>query len=80
MENVEKVEEKYDEAFGALAALPPANLLSRRGMEVKTPACVIKVDPERPDVLETRVIDGVKYILIRADETVEVNGVYIKLQ
>ena len=79
-EKIEKVEEKYDEEFGALAALPPANLISRRGVEVKTPACVIRVDPEHADVLETRVIDGVKYLLIRADETVEVNGVYINIQ
>ena len=39
----------------------------------------ITVNPERSDLIETRVIDGVKYILICADENVEVNGVSIHI-
>ena len=38
-----------------------------------------KVSPERSDLVDTRVIDGVKYILIRADEGVEVNGVPVHI-
>jgi len=41
---------------------------------------VIKVDPNRSDLIETRVIGGVKYIMICADEDVEVNGVSIHIQ
>ena len=40
---------------------------------------IIKVDPARSDLIETRVIGGVKYILICADEEVEVNGVSINI-
>ena len=40
---------------------------------------VIKVDPNRNDLIETRVIGGVKYIMICADEAVEVNGVSINI-
>ena len=40
---------------------------------------VVKVNPERSDLIETRVIDGSRYILIRADEGVEVNGVNISI-
>ena len=40
----------------------------------------IKVNPERSDLIETRVIGGVKYILICADESVEVNGVSINIK
>ena len=39
----------------------------------------IRVDPERSDLIETRIIDGVKYILICADSDVEVNGVSIHI-
>ena len=39
----------------------------------------IKVDPTRSDLIETRVIGGVKYIMICADENVEVNGVSIHI-
>ena len=37
------------------------------------------MDPTRSDLVETRVIGGVKYILIPADEDVEVNGVSIHI-
>ena len=47
--------------------------------EVCTPDVTIRVNPERSDLLETRVIDGKKYILIRAEEGVEVNGVQIHI-
>jgi hypothetical protein len=39
----------------------------------------IKVAPDRADLIETRIIGGVKYILICADESVEVNGVNITI-
>jgi predicted amidohydrolase len=48
--------------------------------EFRTPDVVVKVDPEKLDMVETRVIDGMKYILIRADNDVEVNGVNIKIK
>ena len=49
-------------------------------LEVKTPDVTIKVDPERGDLIHTEVIRGVKYILIRADQGVEVNGVAISIE
>ena len=52
----------------------------RKSFQLKTPDVIVKVDPEKLDVVETRVIDGVKYILIRADNDVEVNGVNIKIK
>ena len=39
----------------------------------------IKVAPDKSDLIETRIIGGVKYILICADEEVEVNGVSIHI-
>ena len=35
----------------------------------------ITVNPERPDLIETRTLGGVRYILIKADEGVELNGI-----
>lgn len=71
---------KYDEEFGEEAALSPRNLVDTAKLEVRTPDVVIRVSPERGDLVETRVIDGVKYILIRADEGVEVNGVDVNIR
>ena len=37
------------------------------------------MDPAKADLVETRVIGGVKYLLINAEENVEVNGVNIHI-
>lgn len=70
----------FDEAFGHDAQLHPKNLINNNKLEITTPDVVIKVNPERSDLVETRVIGGVKYILICADENVEVNGVNIHIK
>ena len=77
--HVEAFDAKYDGAFGGDAQLSPRNLVDTRQMEVRTPDVIIKVAPGRSDLVETRVIDGKKYILIRADEGVEVNGVGVHI-
>lgn len=69
----------FDEAFGINAQLHPKNIIDNKRFEIKTPDVVIRVDPERSDLIETRIIDGVKYILICADSDVEVNGVSIQI-
>jgi hypothetical protein len=69
----------YDEAFGFEADLHPKNIIDNRRFEIKTPDVSIKVAPDRTDLIETRIIGGVKYILINADEDVEVNGVSIHI-
>ena len=78
-EHMERFEEQYDRQFGPEADLPPRNIVDSRQLEVKTPDVTIKVNPERSDLVETRVIDGARYILIRAEEGVEVNGVQIHI-
>ena len=77
---LEDFKEKYDEAFGENTQLSPGNIIDRKSFQLKTPDVIVKVDPEKLDVVETRVIDGTKYILIRADNDVEVNGVNIKIK
>lgn len=72
-------EEQYDTEFGAGAEISPQNLIDAKQLEVCTPDVTIRINPERSDLIETRIIDGAKYILIRADEGVEVNGVTIHI-
>ncbi len=78
-QNLSKFSVDYDEAFGFEADLHPKNIIDHKHFEIKTPDVSIKVDPTRSDLIETRVIGGVKYILICADENVEVNGVGIHI-
>ncbi len=79
-EHLSKFSVDYDEAFGFEADLHPKNIIDSKHFEIKTPDVVIKVDPTRSDLIETRIIGGVKYIMICADENVEVNGVNIQIQ
>ena len=67
-------------SFGFEAQLHPKNIINNRKFEINTPDVSIKVNPERSDLIETRIIGGVKYILICADENVEVNGVNIHFE
>lgn len=78
-EHMAKFSVDYDEVFGFEADLHPKNIIDDKHFELKTPDVVIKVDPARSDLIETRIIGGIKYIMICADEEVEVNGVSIHI-
>ncbi|MBC3515907.1 DUF4317 domain-containing protein [Neobittarella massiliensis] len=71
--------QQYDEAFGKDADLSPKNIVDVKQFEIRTPNVVVRTAPACSHLVETRVIDGSKYILIRAEDGVEVNGVNITL-
>ena len=79
-ENIAQFEEKFDQGFGQNASVSPRNIVETGKFEVRTPDVVIKVDPAHTDLVETRIIDGVKYVLIRADNGVEVNGIDVRIE
>jgi len=79
-EHVAKFSVEYDAVFGFEAELHPKNIINDKKFEIHTPDVSIRVAPERSDLIETRVIGGVKYILISAEEDVEVNGVSIHIR
>ena len=69
---------RYEQAFGADRPVPPQNLLNANQLEYKTPDVVVKVAPDRSDLVTMRELGGVKYLLIKADEGVELNGVAVR--
>lgn len=71
-------QERFTEAFGETAQIPAVNVVPTKEFKVTTPSVSIRVDPERSDLIETRVIDGKYYILVLADGDVEVNGMKIQ--
>lgn len=71
--------EKFEDDFGSTAEITPSNILDIKKFEVKTPEVTVKVSPECSELIQTRVIDGTKYLLIRADGDVEVNGIRINI-
>ncbi len=74
-EKLEALEEHYRAAGGEETELLASNVMSLRKFEVKAPNVVIQVNPERADLVETRVIDGRRYLVIAVDDGVEVNGI-----
>ncbi len=78
-EHIQAFEQRYDETFGADAQLSPRNLVDPKKMELKTADVSIQVSPDRSDLIQTRIINGVKYILVRVEEGVEVNGVPVQI-
>ena len=79
-EKVEQFGEKFEEQFGKNAEVAPKSIVDVKKFQVSTPDVSIKVNPDRTDLVSTQVINGVRYIMIRANEGVEVNGVNIDIK
>lgn len=77
-ERADAFTERYDEAFGAETTLSPRNLVDTK-TEISTADVRIQISSERSDLVETRVIDGVRYVLIRVEDSVSVNGVPVQI-
>ena len=77
-EKLDKFEQHFRETAGEDTELFVNNVTSTRSLEVKTPDVVVKVKPERTDLLQTRNIDGRECLVITLDGNVEVNGVSVR--
>ncbi len=77
--HAEAFEERFDAEFGVNAAINPVNLVDTKRLEVKTPDVVIQVNPEHSELVQTRIINGAKCIVIKVSEGVEVNGVPVQI-
>ena len=67
----------YDEAVGEGVPLMAENLIDTGKLEVKSPSMRISVKSDMADMLKTRVIDGMEYLLIPVVDELEVNGIRI---
>ena len=73
-EQIEKFNESLEAEFGRDAALSPANLTDSRKLQICTPQVKISLDPKFSYLVESKVIDGKRCIVINADAGVEING------
>lgn len=78
-EKTEAFHRECEKQFGDGAVLNPGNVIESRKFEITTPEIKISVNPEFSYMVETRIIDGRKYILIPAGEGVEVNGLDVSI-
>lgn len=68
----------YDAAAGEHTSLMVNNVANTRTFEVKTPDVVIRVNPERADLVDTLLIEGKRCLVIEINDHVEVNGITIR--
>jgi len=77
-DSIEAFDQCYDDTVGPDTELMLDNIYSSRSFEVKTPVVTVKVNPERTDLVETKVIDGRQCLIIDLQGIAEVNGIDVK--
>ena len=77
-EKMELFDRCYDATAGEKTELVVNNVVNTRTFEVKMPDVVIKVNPERMDLVETKTIDGKECLVISLGNDVEVNGITVR--
>lgn len=78
-EKMQDFDQQFDAVAGERTTLLASNVVNVKKFSVETPDVVIKVNPERADLIETMEIDGRKCLVIAIDDHVEVNGVTVKI-
>ena len=76
-EKMECFDQNYEETAEKTSLLA-TNITETKKFQIETPDIVIKVNPERADLIETRVIDGRQCLVIAVDDHIEVNGVNVR--
>ena len=67
----------YDENVGEDGRIQAANVMPRTKFEVHTPDITISVSPDRTDLIEERMIDGRRCLVIPVTDELTVNGIRI---
>ena len=76
-EKIQAFEKEFDESISRDTPVLVSNIVNTRQFQIETPDVVIKVKPERMDLVETKVIDGRTCLVIPVDEHIEVNGMTV---
>lgn len=77
-EKLETFDAQFDAAAGEKSTLMAGNITNTKRMEIKTPDITIHVSPDRAELIETRIINGRKCLIIPMED-VEVNGISVHM-
>ena len=77
LEKLESFDEEFEMAVGEKKTLLASNIANVKTFLIETPDVVVKVNPERSDLVETRMIDGRRCLVIAIDDHLEVNGIEV---
>ena len=76
-ERLEAFDQLYDAAAGEATSLLVNNVANTRSFEVKTPDVIIKVNPDRADLVTALTLEGRRCLVIELSDQVEVNGIKV---
>ena len=74
-EKLEAFDTTFDAIAGEKTEFLVTNIAETRKFQIATPDVIIKVNPERSDLIETKIIDGRPCLVIEINDQIEVNGV-----
>ena len=77
-EKIASFDSNFDNIAGEKTEFLITNIAETRKFSIQTPDVVIKVNPERTDLVETKMIDGKQCLVIEINDQVEVNGVPVR--
>ena len=77
-EKMEGFDRNFEENAGEKTSLLAENIAETRKFHIETPDIIIKVNPDRADLVETRIIDGRQCLVIPVDDHIEVNGIHVR--
>ena len=77
-EKIEIFDNNFDTIAGEKASFLATNIAETRKFSIETPDVSIKVNPDRTDLVETKMIDGKQCLVIEINDQVEVNGVPVR--
>ena len=78
-ERMDYFEHNYKEIIGEQEQpLLATNIANTKKFDISAPNVVIKVDPDRADLVESRIIDGRQCLVIEVDDHIEVNGINVR--
>ena len=78
-ERVARIDKTWtDYGAGEGQPLLASNIVNTRRFDIEVPDVVVKVKPDRTDLVETREVDGKNCLVIEINGRVEVNGVSVR--
>ncbi len=78
-EQLERFDAVYEEAAGESTSILVPAITGTGKFAVKTPDVDIKVNPDRLDLVETRFLEGRRFLVIAVEDNVKVNGMPVKM-
>ena len=77
-EKMESFDQEFEEVVGEKKTFLASNIANAKTFQIETPDVIVKVNPERSDLVETREIDGRRCLVIAIDDHLEVNGIEVR--